>query len=130
MTDPDPRIHFTLSYLSASSPHLHVYAPQTLEEDLQRAGMLYCQEHVEVHVAKRQVVLPEMFQKYAADFGRTTREIIIWMFQFLEDKKRIDLFSLMEKKNYIVHYKPNLWTPQIPLESSVNLSSIVSIFFS
>lgn len=114
--------------MSVSSPHIHIYSPETLEEDLQRAGILYCQEHVEINVSKREVVLPEIFSKYASDFGKTRDEIMIWLFQFLEDKRRIEILPLMKKGCNIV-YKASIWAPQVPLENSMHLMSLVTINF-
>jgi hypothetical protein len=53
--EPDNKIHFAISYLTASSPFVHVLHASTLEEDLSQATEDFCLNHITVDVAKKEV---------------------------------------------------------------------------
>eukprot|EP00026_Physarum_polycephalum_P000528 Phypoly_transcript_00529.p2 GENE.Phypoly_transcript_00529~~Phypoly_transcript_00529.p2 ORF type:complete len:692 (+),score=191.37 Phypoly_transcript_00529:2381-4456(+) len=82
------------------------------------AGMEFCQKHISVDSAKKEVILPEIFHKYASDFGMPKDELFIWLFQYLSKDTRMKLLELMERKTTII-YTPSSTIPQtLPSASS------------
>jgi len=106
----DPRIHFALSYLHISSPKVRIFRLEEIEEQLQESGVEFCREHITVDLKKKEVLLPEMFHKYSMDFAETRDQMLIWLFQFLKDQQKTNLFSLIESKNFSVASKPYNWS--------------------
>ena len=102
-----------LSYLNVSSPKIRLFKVETLEEDLQTAGVEFCKVAVQVDLTKKSVTLPDFLLKYQHDFGPTRREILIWLFQFLDSKKKLDLFGLLEEKSYSVAVEPIHWNLRV-----------------
>lgn len=43
---PEPRVHFALSLGCTSSPHIRIYHPDTLDDDLQAATAQYLQANM------------------------------------------------------------------------------------
>jgi len=119
----DPRIHFALSNLTISSPYIRAYLPATLEEQLQLAGVLYCQKYIQVEATKKEISLPEIFHKYLDDFGKgdDEKELLTWIFQYLNEKQRMELIQLIEKRSYHIIYSPFNWEPQVQDEDTQKL---------
>lgn len=44
-----------------------------------------------VDLAKREVTIPTLFNTHHKDFGETDQDILMWLFQFLCTKKRLEL---------------------------------------
>lgn len=62
----------------------------TLEEELQAAGVHYCQFQIQVDLTKKEVILPETFNKFAMDFGvegKSSDDLVIWLFQYMSEKQ-------------------------------------------
>jgi DNA replication protein DnaD len=81
----------------------------TLDADLRCAGEMflhhrYCvinQSHdfnidrVFIDLAKKEVTIPKLFSIHRKDFGETDQDILMWLFQFLCTKKRLELALLL-----------------------------------
>jgi hypothetical protein len=52
----DCRIHFALSYMTVTDPYIRVINHYTVEEDLMNAGVEFCQKHISVDSAKKEVI--------------------------------------------------------------------------
>lgn len=83
---------------------MRVYKANTIDEDLQVAGQLYLQKHLKIDTQKNSIVLPKLFEFQLMDFAASEPDLLIWIFQFLETRKRLDLMLLLESNNYSVSY--------------------------
>ena len=81
-----------------------MYKANTIDEDLQVAGQLYLQKHLKIDTQKNSIVLPKLFEFQLMDFAASEPDLLIWIFQFLETRKRLDLMLLLESNNYSVSY--------------------------
>jgi hypothetical protein len=90
--------------LSQSSPEVRVYKANTIDEDLQVAGQLYLQKHLKIDTQKNSIILPKLFEFQLMDFAPSESDLLIWIFQFLETRKRLDLMLLLESNNYLISY--------------------------
>jgi hypothetical protein len=52
----DPRVHFALSCLTASTSFVRVYTAKTIEEELQRAAEIYLKHSVTISLTKKEVI--------------------------------------------------------------------------
>ena len=103
--NPDPRIHFTLSWHLKDSPVVRLITPDNLDAQFKRAAEDYLQERVLVHTQRKEVVLPRVFQEFSVDFGSGNQEDTLrWMLEYLSDVMRLDLESLLSQ-NWTVLYR-------------------------
>lgn len=65
----DPRIHFAVSYCAAGSPPIRVYKTENLETELNRSAGTYLKQSVRYYGKTGEVVVPRLFEWFAADFG-------------------------------------------------------------
>ena len=65
----DERMHFAMFSVARSSPPLNAFGAGRLDAELEDATARYLQRHVRVENEGAVVVLPRLFQWYAADFG-------------------------------------------------------------
>eukprot|EP01117_Protostelium_nocturnum_P008035 TRINITY_DN2860_c0_g1_i2.p1 TRINITY_DN2860_c0_g1~~TRINITY_DN2860_c0_g1_i2.p1 ORF type:complete len:869 (-),score=335.35 TRINITY_DN2860_c0_g1_i2:171-2777(-) len=125
----DPRIHFALSLLNHATPIVRLYSPSTIEEQLQFSGEAFMNKHLQIGFGSSNkgkeevgasgeiplVTLPVMIEKNASDFGLKMNskdsqcQLFIWLFQFLNTKKRLDLMIVLESKEFLLNFEENTW---------------------
>lgn len=74
MVHTDPRILMAISFGCLSSPKVETVYPNRLEEGLQTAAEIYCQQHVLVGFDR--VVLPALLSWHRADFGTDPEQVL------------------------------------------------------
>jgi len=115
--DFDPRVVFTLSYLTVSSPPLTIYNPQTLESQLASAATLFCNEYVTVQSSKHEVTLPKVFQWYQADFGNSRNELLLKVAEWLgPGPKSEHLIAMVQQGSLNVKYMEYNWDLKVRTE--------------
>jgi Protein of unknown function, DUF547 len=65
----DPRIHFALNCGAKSCPPIHLYEPDSIEQQLELATRAYLRAETEVDIERGRVGLPGLMRLYRADFG-------------------------------------------------------------
>jgi len=144
----DNRIHFALSYLMHNSPLIRIYNPDSVDLQLQFAAETYLAQHMQVIPEKGEVILPRMFQKFPYDFGMNTiaqlsvngktggynngpldhehyRDLLIWLFQFLSTRRRLDVHMLLEKDQWEIKFAENPWKAVNLRETVRNAKKVV-----
>jgi len=111
MEATDPRIHFALNCGAVSCPPIKVYSPERLEEGLESAAEAFCQDEVEVHFDRKEVVLSSIFKWYGKDFGETKGDLIRFIIGYVSDDTRQKLSSLLrDEKDINLIYKKYDWS--------------------
>ena len=65
----DERVHFAMYSACRSSPPPAAYGAQTLASSLERASGAYLAAHVRLAADRATLIVPKLFDWYAADFG-------------------------------------------------------------
>jgi hypothetical protein len=99
----DNRIHFAISYGSKSSPPVRIYNSAAINNQLELATRSYINAEVEFFEEENIVMIPQIFNWYAADFEG--KEGIM---SFLKIYDKIPWNSTP-----IIIYKPFSWEPEI-----------------
>jgi len=47
--------------------------------------------------------------KFMSDFAPTRKEFLIWLFQFLDPKKKMDIFALLEENKFHINVEESGW---------------------
>ena len=115
-----------------NSPLIRIYNPDSVDIQLQFAAETYLAQHMQVIPDKTEVILPRIFQKFPHDFGMNTivqpivtgkksnqssgpldhehyRDLLIWLFQFLSTRRRLDILMLLEKDQWEIKFAENPW---------------------
>jgi len=99
----DNRIHFAISYGSKSSPPVRIYNSAAINNQLELATRSYIDAEVDFFEEENIVMIPQIFNWYAADFEG--KEGII---SFLKIYDKIPWNSTP-----VIIYKPFSWEPEI-----------------
>ena len=94
----DPRIHFALVCGAKSCPPIRIYDCDNLNTALQWATEGFCSEEVSLNRQRNSVTLSRIFQWYAKDFGRTNRDILLWISDYLPPKTKDELLTMLKGK--------------------------------
>lgn len=83
----DERMHFGIYTARRSSPSLQVFLPDRFEQQLEEATERYLRAAVEVRDEQFRVklVVPELFRRYGADFGKE-RDVLEFVLARLDDQ--------------------------------------------
>ncbi|MEX2448633.1 MAG: DUF547 domain-containing protein [Solirubrobacterales bacterium] len=65
----NPRLHFALNCGARSCPPIHVYEPDSIDEQLELATRAYLRAETSVDNERGRVTLPRLMRLYRADFG-------------------------------------------------------------
>jgi len=105
----DPRVHFALCTLHASSPPRTIATAYNLESLLDRAAEDYCARHVRLESSAR-LVVPALFAWYRPDFDRGLTEsdsasglgsILRW----LSEERRGEVARVVEEAHFELAYE-------------------------
>jgi hypothetical protein len=91
----DPRILMATTWGTQSSPNVSTLYPNRLEEGLEAAAEIYCQQHVVVGFDR--VVLPALLAWHRADFGNDPEDVMNSLYpylSFLQLKQLQDLHEM------------------------------------
>jgi GH15 family glucan-1,4-alpha-glucosidase len=105
----DPRIHFALVCASSSCPPIEIYEADSLDHDLTVSGQTFLNAGgVRIDRARRRVFLPQVFNWYGEDFGRSMEEKLRFVapYLYVEEDRR---FLEEESHRLQVGYLPYDW---------------------
>jgi hypothetical protein len=91
----DPRTLMATTWGTQSSPNVSTLYPNRLEEGLEAAAEIYCQQHVVVEFD--QVVIPALLAWHRADFGNDPEDVMNSLYpylSFLQLKQLQDLHEM------------------------------------
>ena len=110
----DARIHFALNCGAKSCPPIRIYSPDSLEQQLQKAAISFCNSDVSIEEAdgKLNVKLSAIFKWYHFDFGQNIYDVLAYVSNFLDPltKDLLSYYLQNERKKIIVSYLPYDWT--------------------
>jgi len=82
----DPRIHFALVCASSSCPPIEVYSAENLDEELDQAGKSFLKGGgLVLNKENKEVSLSRVFLWYGKDFGRSERDLLSRLADFVYD---------------------------------------------
>jgi hypothetical protein len=90
----DPRILMAMTWGTQSSPNVSTLYPNRLEQGLETAAEIYCQQHVVVGFD--QVVLPALLSWHRTDFGSDPEEVMSSLYPYLSTLQLKQLQDLHE----------------------------------
>lgn len=105
----DPRIHFALVCASSSCPPIEIYSADRLDHDLEVSGKTFLNSGgVRIDQEAETVWLPQVFNWYGEDFGKTDEEHLLFISPYLyrEEDRR---FLEEKAKSLKVKYQPYDW---------------------
>jgi Protein of unknown function, DUF547 len=86
VSEMDPRIHFALSCGAKSCPPISTYDPDKIDTQLDTAAKNFINgSDVQVEPKQKRVVLSQIFQWYAADFGPDRNDVMRFVARYLND---------------------------------------------
>jgi hypothetical protein len=109
----DPRILMATTWGTQSSPNVSTLYPNRLDEGLQAAAEIYCQQHVVVGFD--QVEIPALLSWHRADFGNDSEEVMNSLYpylSFLQLKQLQDLHEIGRVR--VVFDEDFCWTRGMP----------------
>jgi len=105
----DPRIHFALVCASSSCPPIEIYSAESLDHDLEVSGKTFLNSGgVRIDKKENTVWLPQVFNWYGEDFGRSGEEHLRFAAHYLyrdEDRR----FLEEKAKTLKVRHHPYDW---------------------
>eukprot|EP00286_Rhodomonas_abbreviata_P002805 CAMPEP_0181347252 /NCGR_PEP_ID=MMETSP1101-20121128/33781_1 /TAXON_ID=46948 /ORGANISM="Rhodomonas abbreviata, Strain Caron Lab Isolate" /LENGTH=679 /DNA_ID=CAMNT_0023459457 /DNA_START=152 /DNA_END=2188 /DNA_ORIENTATION=- len=106
----EPRVHFTLSFGSVSSPSIRCYTPEELQTALEVAAREYC---LAVHAVaeERRVLLPIGFKFFASDFAKTRRGLVEYVATYAQQQQQQAIRAILssEGKTIDIRYIAPNW---------------------
>eukprot|EP00242_Pyramimonas_sp_CCMP2087_P011970 CAMPEP_0198206148 /NCGR_PEP_ID=MMETSP1445-20131203/9679_1 /TAXON_ID=36898 /ORGANISM="Pyramimonas sp., Strain CCMP2087" /LENGTH=776 /DNA_ID=CAMNT_0043878719 /DNA_START=210 /DNA_END=2540 /DNA_ORIENTATION=+ len=75
-------------------------------------------------MARREILLPALFEWYKEDFGTEEGAVVYWVRPFLTAEKKADLDRAIEKDDWVIKYKPFDWTVNRSTASSARTLNI------
>jgi len=113
VTVPEPRIAFAINSGSTLSPPLFVYTPSTINEALNDQASEYLEEHLEISLAERTVVMPRKLGFYYRDWGSSKAGMLRELSKFLSPTKQATLSTLLsstsKNKKTRIRYHNHKW---------------------
>lgn len=72
-----------------------------------------------------------MFERYSYDLEFSSKhELLVWLFQFLPTRKRLDLLLLLETNNYHISYSEYIWETLNIRKSQLGLkNSVINLVY-
>lgn len=71
-------------------------------------------------------MLPRLFERHNIDLDFSSKhELLIWLFQFLPTRKRLDLLLLLEQNSYHILYSEFIWEAPNIRKSQLGLKNTV-----
>lgn len=98
----DERVHFAMYSACRSSPAPAAYLADGLTLSLERATRTYLRQHVHLEGGRGVLVVPKLFDWYAADFGgeRGVLEFVVARLEQPEDLDALDRFGTRLRLRY------------------------------
>lgn len=107
--EKDPRIHFCLNCGTISSPPLHLLDLDNLDEELDVFTQEFLENQIVINTSRKFIMLPQLFQWYASDFGSTETAILEFILKYLSQEKKQLLQNLIKTNNFSVKYATYNW---------------------
>jgi hypothetical protein len=117
LREPDLRLGFALALGTRSAPTLRCYSSEALEDELDAAAREYLERLVRAEPAEqpRELVLPQLLEWYAPDFGGHTENVLLWLRKHFLASARLRLLLptldalLQDPTSVRMHYEPFSW---------------------
>ncbi|KNC47806.1 uncharacterized protein AMSG_04035 [Thecamonas trahens ATCC 50062] len=124
----DPRVHFGVSQLNASSPVIRIMTAETVFRKLLWAAITYCNREVSVSAEKRGVTLPKLFSLYATDFGPFKTDVWSVLGLWLNEDVKDVLSSFLKTGKYKISYKDMDYGPKVPVFETDSGAEAFAVF--
>ncbi|KAJ7543861.1 hypothetical protein O6H91_09G056300 [Diphasiastrum complanatum] len=115
LVEPDPLIHFAISYGTKSSPVLRCYTAEAVDAELRFAARAFFEEGgISVTPATKTVLLSKILKWYSVDFGKSEEEVLLWVTHHLDPKNAEELLNLLSSMDVLnITYQPYDWAINI-----------------
>lgn len=90
----EPRIHFALVCGARSCPPIKCYSEKEVNQELDLATEAFLEDdtNVFVNMEKKKIYLSMILKWYAVDFGGSTKEVLIWIYEHMTQVRSYKLF--------------------------------------
>jgi len=112
MQQYDPRFHFGISYLTASSPSMRIFKPETISMQLNTAAETFLQDEVTVIEDRKKIKLPYLFEKYYQDFGLYHTDLFRWLSKYLDARVCLEISKCVSTTHYTFEFSEFNWEPR------------------
>jgi hypothetical protein len=85
LPEVESRIHFALVCGAKSCPPIKCYSEEGVDKELTIATEAFLEDdsNVSVNLKKKKVTISMILKWYSVDFGKTQKEILIWIFEHM-----------------------------------------------
>ncbi|MES1913818.1 MAG: hypothetical protein MHM6MM_005973, partial [Cercozoa sp. M6MM] len=108
----DARIHFALVCGARSCPPISLFTAENVDDELNAAAEAFVEGEVVVDAESKTVTMSQIFQWYAVDFGKSSRDVLRFILGFVPSStpKHEQLRSLIDDGQFTIKYAPYDWT--------------------
>jgi len=107
----DCRIHFALNCGAKSCPPLRTFSFENIDGALTFAAESFIDDNVIIDISKKLILISKIFSWYKSDFGKSDKDLLLYLAKFMDKKTKEELISLIENGKYSLKFQDYDWTP-------------------